>query len=328
MSGAADRLGVGIIGAGFMGRTHAAAYLVARETGLPVSLLAATGHEETAFPGSPQIVSDPHSLLSRDDIRAVSICTFTDSHVELALAALAAGKHVLLEKPVALRQSEVERLAVAARSSGLICMPAMCMRFWPGWPWLRERVRAGSFGEVLSAEFTRLSARPSWSVAFYGDVRRSGGALVDLHIHDVDFIRWCFGDPSLVTSAGSRDDVRTVYHFPGGPPAVSARGAWLPDPATSFTMRYKVRFEEAEVRFDHGDSSPLRVLRGGASEPVPLQPASAYDGEVRHFVELVLGRTTQPIATLDEAVAVAGILEAEECSLVSAGAVAPLSRPG
>jgi hypothetical protein len=59
----------------------------------------------------------------------VSICTYTDSHVELALMALARGKHVLVEKPVSLCSSEVARLVVAARNSGLICMPAMCMRF-------------------------------------------------------------------------------------------------------------------------------------------------------------------------------------------------------
>ena len=320
-------LGVGIIGAGFMGSTHAAAYLAARAAGLPVTLLAVTRHQNAAFPGNPPIVADARLLLSRPDIHAVSICTYTDSHVELALAALAARKHVLLEKPVALRQSEVETLAAVARASGLICMPAMCMRFWPGWPWLRERVVAGSFGAVLAAEFIRLSARPAWSVDFYADHRRSGGALFDLHIHDVDFIRWCFGDPLLVKSAGSRDDVSTAYHLPDGLPAVSARGAWLDDPATSFAMRYSVRFEEAEVRFDHADSSPLRLTQNGASEPVELPPASAYEGEVRHFVELALGRTAQPVATLDDAVAVTAILEAEERSLVSTGSVAPLSRP-
>jgi len=322
MSPAAGTLGVGIIGAGFMGRTHAAAYLAARAAGLPVALLAATGDQEAPFPGNPPKAPDAGSILARSDIHAVSVCTHTDSHVELALAALAAGKHVLVEKPVALRCGDVERLAAAARNSGLVCMPAMCMRFWPGWPWLRERVLAGSFGAVLAAEFTRLSARPSWSVEFYGDHRRSGAALFDLHIHDVDFIRWCFGDPSLVTSTGSREDVRTSYHLPAGPPEVSARGAWLDDPATSFVMRYSVRFEEAEVRFDHGDSSPLRVWRGGASEAVALLPASAYEGEVRHFVELVLGRTAQPVAALEEAVAVTAILEAEERSLASAGSVA------
>lgn len=326
MSPPSGGLGVGIIGAGFMGRTHAAAYLSARATGLPVTLLAATGSRESPIPGDPLHVPDARALLALDTIDAVSICTYTDSHVELALAALAAGKHVLLEKPVALTRGEVERLAGAARESGLVCMPAMCMRFWPGWPWLREQVRAGSFGAAGNAEFTRLSARPAWSTEFYSDHRRSGGALFDLHIHDVDFLRWCFGDPSLVTSAGSREDVRTSYRIPGGPAGVSARGAWLDDPATPFVMRYVVHFEEVEVRFDLDAASPLRVHRGGTSEAVTLPPATGYEGEIRHFVELVLGRVARPVATLDEAVAVTAILEAEERSLESAGSVAPSSH--
>ena len=327
MSPPGSGLGVGIIGAGLMGRTHAAAYLSAGAAGLPVTLLAVTGNRGAPIPGDPPHVHDARARLALDRIHAVSICTYPDSHVELALAALAAGKHVLLEKPVALKRSEVARLAAAARESGRVCMPAMCMRFWPGWPWLREQVLAGSFGAARNAEFTRLSARPAWSTQFYGDHRRSGGALFDLHIHDVDFLRWCFGDPSLVTSAGSREDVRTSYLIPGGPADVSARGAWLNDPATPFVMRYVVRFEEAEARFDLDAASPLRVHRGGTSEAVMLPAATGYEGEVRHFVELVLGRVARPVATLEEAVAVTAILEAEELSLESAGSVAPLSHP-
>jgi predicted dehydrogenase len=306
-----------------MGRTHASAYLAARAAGLPVTLVAATAGGDTALPGDPQILLDAPSLLARTDIHAVSICTHTDSHVELALAALAAGKHVLLEKPVALSSAKVATLAAAARDSGLVCMPAMCMRFWPGWPWLRDRVRAGSFGALLSAEFTRLSARPSWGVEFYRDRKRSGGALFDLHIHDVDFIWWCFGEPSWIQSAGGSEDVRTAYHFPAGSAQVTARGAWLEDPPAPFAMRYVIRFEAAEARFDLADSAPLRVQRGSACEAIALPPANAYEGEVRHFVELALGRAGQPVATLEDAWAVTTILEAEERSLATAGAVAP-----
>jgi predicted dehydrogenase len=119
----------------------------------------------------------------------VSICTPTDSHIELAMTALAAGRHVLVEKPVALRSAEVARLAQAAAPAGRVCMPAMCMRFWPGWEWLKERIEAGEFGRVRSATFQRVGAPPDWS-AFYGDYARSGGPLHDLHIHDADFIRF------------------------------------------------------------------------------------------------------------------------------------------
>ena len=327
MTAAAGPLGVGIIGFGFMGRTHAAGYRAAAAAGLPVALRAVTGPREVETPEGADRLPDAAAILAREDIGAVSICTYTDSHVELGLAALAAGKHVLVEKPVALRSAEVARLARGAEESGLTCMPAMCMRFWPGWPWLRDQVASGSFGAVQSAEFFRLSSRPEWGAAFYGSPARSGSALFDLHIHDVDFIRWCFGHPQAVSASGSIEDVRGSYRYPE-PERVEARGAWLPDPATRFSMRFGVRFEQADVRFDSTEAVPLSILRGGTREEVLLPAGSAYDAEVRHFVELVLGRAERPVATLEEALAVTGILEAEARCLAPGGSVAPSSPPG
>jgi predicted dehydrogenase len=143
----------------------------------------------------------------------------------------------------------------------------------------------------------------------------------------VDFIRWCFGHPALVTATGSAEDVRASYGY-SGPEPIGARGAWLADPATRFSMRYEVRFEQAEVRFDLADPAPLSIHRVGTREEVPLPAGSAYDAEVRHFVELVLGRVAEPVATLEEAQAVTGILETEARCLAGGGSVAPPSHPG
>lgn len=322
--------GLGIIGFGFMGRTHAAGYLAAQRAGLPVQLRAVVGSLDGWESGAPEGGAGrftrsltTEALLARDDIQAVSICTYTDSHVELALAALARGKHVLVEKPVSLQSSEVARLAAAARQAGLICMPAMCMRFWPGWPWLRDLVLGGELGAVRRAEFARTGARPTWGRGFYLDERRSGGALFDLHIHDVDFIRWCFGDPATVSSIGTTHDVTTRYGYADSGVAISARGAWLPDPASPFSMRYDVEFERGVVRFDLATAPKARIFRGGAIEAVALPDESAYDAEVRHFLELIGGSAERQVAPLTDAVTVTGILEAEAQSLATGRAVAP-----
>jgi predicted dehydrogenase len=313
--------GAGIIGFGFMGQAHAAGYQAARAGGLPVELRAVTGARGIVPPDGAEVMSGVDALLAREDISLVSICTPTDTHVDIATAALAAGKHILLEKPVALRSEDVMRLADVADASGRVCLPAMCMRFWPGWPWLRARVREGDLGPVRRASFTRLAARPAWGGGFYQDHARSGGALVDLHIHDVDFIRWCFGDPVGLASTGSRTDVTTTYRFPSGA-EIRARGAWLPDPSTVFTMRYEVEFEAALARFDAAAPEPLRLRHDAGEEPVPIPAANAYDLEVRHFVELAMGRSSEPVATLEEAIAVTRLLEAEAHSLEWGGSVA------
>ena len=148
-------------------------------------------------------------------MEAVSLCTPTDTHVELATLVLLAGKDVLIEKPVALEAEEIEKLAkVAQENDRAQCMPAMCMRYWPGWSWLREQVKTGCLGPVHTAHFQRIGAIPGWSQDFYHDESRSGGALTDLHIHDVDFILSTFGSPATVTTSGNRNQMMTTYALP------------------------------------------------------------------------------------------------------------------
>lgn len=331
MSQTVQSIGVGVIGLGFMGRTHCAACATARRAGLPVRLAAVCDARGAAARGGsvgnlhaagPQLeldadvfeTADPAALLARPDVDLVSICTYTDTHVALAESALRAGKHVLVEKPVALAAADVRRLAEVAQRAGRVCMPAMCMRFWPGWRWLRERIEGGEFGAVRSAVFRRLAAPPPWSREFYGDPARSGGALHDLHIHDADFVRWCFGDPLAVFSTGSRDHLTTLYRYPAGPPHVVAEGGWDHTPGFAFQMAYTVVFERATAVFQSGTAPELRLVRDGRIEPVALESATGWELEIRHLLEVLLGRAGGPDVTLADAEAVSRLLAAEQRS--------------
>jgi predicted dehydrogenase len=326
----AQSIGVGVAGLGFMGRTHLEAYRAAdtagftnrvvavcdadpaRRTGAPSSAgnLGAASAERLFDPREVAGYASPAELFADPRVELVSICTPTDTHVELALAALAAKKHVLLEKPVALDARDVQRVADAARESGRLCMPAMCMRFWPGWDWLRDAVQAGTFGAVRSAVFQRLGTRPSWSADFYANEAKSGGALFDLHVHDADFIRWCFGAPSAVVSTGGADHVTTLYRYDRGPKHVVAEGGWDHSAGFAFRMRYVVVFERATADFDYFRERRLLLARDGSSEPVPIAAGAGYEGEIRHVLGAIAGRW--PLAaTMDEAVALTRMLEAE-----------------
>ncbi|MBC7771713.1 MAG: Gfo/Idh/MocA family oxidoreductase, partial [Pyrinomonadaceae bacterium] len=260
------------------------------------------------------------------NVDALSICTQTDTHVELALAAIAAGKHVLIEKPVAVTLIEVERVAAAAKGAktrdgkALVCMPGLCMRFWPGWPFVRECVRDGRFGKVKSATFHRLGTPPRWSNEFYLDAARSGGALVDLHIHDADFIRWCFGDPESVSSVGSTNHLTTVYKYANGPGHVVAEGGWGHSPGFGFRMRYVISFEGATVDFDLARTPTVLVHRDGKSEAAEIQAKSAYQLQMEHFVGCIArpGEVEQR-ARMGDAAGVARLLERERESLEKGG---------
>jgi len=327
-------LGIGIIGFGLMGRTHASAYAMAQWTGAPCALraIAAHRHDKTARPARPagalpfatetvRWYDDAHALLADDGIHAVSICTYTDTHVELALRALAAGKHVLVEKPVALSADAIRPLIEAARMADRLCMPAMSMRFWPGWPWLRDRISDGAFGAPLEITLTRLGEQPAWS-PFYADTSRSGGALFDLHIHDVDMLVWCFGTPVSVSSSGDVMRVRTRYTFPGLSLRAEATGAWVQEPGHPFTIRYEAVFEDAIARFDLGHVPVLTLTRNGRTEPVDLPDENAYDAEVRHFIEQIARGSRDARATLEDAITATGVLETERDQLRS-GRISP-----
>jgi predicted dehydrogenase len=328
-------IGVGVIGLGFIGRMHVQAYQDATSAGFPCRLLAVCDADQSRVGGQTAAAGNlggsagrqlfdpshvrgftsPDELLAQPDIDLVSVCTWTDTHVDLAIRSLAAGKHVLVEKPVARTSAEVQRLRNTARDSGTLCMPAMCMRFWPGWDWLRDRIIDQQFGRVVSATFQRLGSVPGWGDGFYADVNRSGGAMLDLHIHDSDFIHWCFGAPEAVSSSGSLMHLTTHYTFAHGPAHVTAEGAWDLAPAAGFRMKYLVNFERATADWDLSRTPPLIVHDANGSQAIELSSLTAYDIEIRDFVNAIAQGRSDLRATLDDAVQVMKLIEAERRSL-------------
>lgn len=336
-----DSLRVGVAGLGLMGAVHVRALaklggaaLVAvadpkaeRRAGrafVPGNLSALAGDERLFDAGRVTAYEDAAAMIQREALDLVVICTPTDSHVSLASAALARGAHVLLEKPVATRSSEVERLMAAETASGRRVIPAMCMRFWPGWTWLRERVAAGSadeLGAMCSLKLTRLGSRPEWSGAFYGDDSRTGGAMFDLHVHDVDFVVWVLGCPREVISVGTRDHVTTMYRYGQASLQVVAEGGWLASAGRGFRMRFVAEFEEATAEFELGREGPVMVMRGGEKRAIELPAETAYEAQMRRVLECVAawkrGQAAPEHPTLREALEVTRVVEAEVRSLAS-----------
>jgi len=321
---------------GFMGRTHLAAYAAANAGGVANELLAVCDGNEQRRKGEPGAAGNLESapagerlfdptrvvghgnvdeFLAHPNLDLVSICTPTDSHVDLALRALSAGKHVLVEKPVAREARLIEPLLRAADSSDGLCMPAHCMRFWPGWVWLHDAIESARFGRVLSAVFQRLASVPDWSPDFYGDPERTGGALVDLHIHDADFIQWCFGTPDEVTSAGSPTHLTTIYRYAQGPPHVVAEGGWVRSPGFGIQMRYVVVFEGATAQFDFLGEPQLTLHRDGRTHAVPLPAENGYLGEVLHLLGAIEAGREELRVGVRDALLAARLLERERESL-------------
>jgi predicted dehydrogenase len=360
-------IGVGIIGLGTMGRQHIASYAAAHAAGLGNRLVAVAdtdadrraGHagprgnlETAAARGAAARAFDTtrvrayrsvDELLDDREVELVSVCSWTPAHVEHAAAALAARKHVLVEKPVALTPAGAALLAAAARDAETLCMPAMCMRFWPAWSWLQHAIVNGRFGAVRSAVFTRVAAHPALAAgaggtaagaaarAFYEDPARCGGVLFDLHVHDADFVRFCFGPPDAVLCGGGPEHFTTLYRFSRGPAAGSAHGpahvaaeaGWSADPAAPFRMRYTVAFEHATADWDLQREPALMLAHDGRHEPVMLAPGTGYDWEVRHLLAAIARGSRALIAPIDDVEPLTRLLLAEQRSLSEGVPVEP-----
>jgi len=258
------------------------------------------------------------ALLARADIDLVSICTPTDTHVDLVRAAIAARKHVLVEKPTALDANAIDALAREADAAGVLAMPAHCMRFWPAWAWMAKAVREQRYGRVKRALFRRLGARPAWSQDFYLDVARSGGAAIDLHIHDADFVRFCFGEPSDVHASGSRMHVHAKYRYSDGL-IVEAEGAWFDNPNFSFTMTARIECERGTLDFSIGRVPELTVTEASVESTIvagrdyPI--GNGYDAEVSELLAAIQSGARIAPVTLFDAAATQRLLDREMSAL-------------
>jgi predicted dehydrogenase len=286
---------VGVIGLGFMGATHAVTY-----TKLPEVRIAAVsggnaerlngdfstvgGNLALALPNIDLQAANKYAhwqeLITDSAIEAVDICLPTDLHAEVACAALAAGKHVLCEKPMALTGEQCELMLAKARETGRVLMIGHVLRFAPAYEHLREFVTFDEAGTVQSATFTRVCGVPDWS-PWLPDSNKSGGAVLDLLIHDLDQILLLFGPPRAARAKqlGDVDGVSATLLYPGGP-EVRVQGGWMPR-GTPFSMAFQVRTARALLEYGSGG---LTYTDGtGIRKPVQIPDCDPYREELSYF---------------------------------------------
>ncbi len=294
-------VGIGIVGVGFMGMIH---FLAARKSrGGRVTALSSRDPKKLAGDwrglrgnfGPPGDVMDLtgvkgypryEELLADPDIDLIDICTPTHLHADMAVAALRAGKHVLVEKAIALTAEQADLMLRTAADVGRLLMTAHVLPFVPEFAFAAEAVRGGKYGKLLGGHFKRVISRPDWS-GDIGDAAKTGGPAVDLHIHDTHFIGLIAGVPATVFSSGlaqpdgSVDYLTTQYLYGPGGPAVSCSSGAVAMKGRPFVHGYEIYLEKATVVFDGG---PLTLLtEDGGKEFPPLtgdDPLGAFTAEI------------------------------------------------
>jgi predicted dehydrogenase len=302
-----NRLRVGVIGVGTFGSLHAQVYSQAEECELIAIADVDEGRlEQVCDALGVEGHVDYRELLGRDDVDAVSICTTDELHVEPALAAAGAGKHMLIEKPLALTPAVCDTIIEAAGEAGVKLMVGHILRFDPRYYTAHQRIAQGQIGELV-----HLSARRNNA---FGSARRLAvhtSVLFFLGIHDLDFIHWCVGGmPTRVFAqavskvlADTPDTVLALLQFADGPIA-SLEASWvLPE---SHPRGLDARFDAV------GTTGALYVDGSGGSVVVAHerveQPALWYvpelfgervgilRDEILHFVRCVI-HDQQPVVS-------------------------------
>lgn len=306
---------VGVVGFGFMGRMHYRCWkalpgvkITAICEGNPKSLLAAAGGNIAGAADAIDLTdvatfTEFDTFLAAGLVDAISITLPTNLHADFSVRALQAGVSVLCEKPMALTVADCDRMIAAARSSGKHLQIGHCIRFWPEYVKAREIVRSGQHGDVRGASFRRLGSPPTWDVAnWLADEQRSGGMMLDLHIHDADYVHHLFGMPRAVSSVTdpTRGYVHTAYRYDGGP-AVAAEGSWRMSPSFGFEMSFNIALERATIVFDNTRSPSFRVCpREGEPFTPEVLSGDGYSRELAHFLAKLRGEPVEEVLTLEQ----------------------------
>lgn len=301
---------VGVAGMGMMGQFHLRAYEQIR--GASVVAIAESdpnrrkGAEriagnledargDTIDIGKLRVYDNAREMAAAPDIDVLDLCLPTPEHVPVAIAALRAGKHVLIEKPFARTAREALRAVRAAEKAQRVLMVAHCLRFWPEYLYAERLIRSGKYGRVLSASFWRLGILPQWSSRGWMIREDEGGGVpLDLQIHDLDVAQWFFGPPKAITSQGVVREGPGVVHastrleYAEGP-VVTCEASWLMPASYGFRSGFTLVFENASVVVDSSRRPVLELFPKSGKKPlVPRLPAEdAYLGELRYFINCV-----------------------------------------
>jgi predicted dehydrogenase len=200
--------------------------------------------------------TDYHDLLSDPDIDLVDICLPTDQHEEIVMESIKAGKHTLVEKPIAVDLKAADRMVNAAEKAGVQLMVAHVLPFFPEFAFARDAVLSGKYGKLRAAHFRRVIATPDWSNDM-SDFRKLGGWGVDLHIHDNHFISTLCGVPDQVFSRGALIDglvnhVHSSYVYDDPGLAVSCVSGGIAAAGLAFAHGFELYLDNATIVYGAG----------------------------------------------------------------------------
>ena len=301
-----------ILGAGTIGTIHGLASLEAPEATVK-AVWSRSPHKAqelarrvsaTAYESLEDAIADPQ-------VDAVLICTPTFLHQEHALAAIRAGKHVFCEKPLARDLASARAIAEAAAEAGVLLYVGHVVRFFPEFVRLRELILQGQVGRPAVVHMSRAASFPRGSGDWHNDLEQSGGVVLDMGLHDLDWLLWTFGPAERIYGRGLYqarlpflDYALLTLRFRSGVMA-EVECSWAE--TEGFRVHGEVAGDGGLLTYDSLNSTALQIaLRRppeappGVNVPTAYTAESPYVSQLRHFARCVLG-AEQPRVTPQEA---------------------------
>lgn len=243
--------------------------------------------------------TDFDEMIEKEEFDIIDICLPTYLHADFAVKAMEKGINVICEKPISLKEEDVERVYSTAAKNNVKFMVAQVLRFWPEYELLKEFYDTKKYGKLLSGTMIRLGGIPKWSWdGWMTDEKRSGLVPFDLHIHDLDFMVYAFGMPEVKYQYRSKrpdqDYISLCYDF--GDFSVNSEASWY---ATTypFTAEFRFQFEDAVVTNEKGkmvvycsDDTVIDLSQeaDGDTGSINLPKSNAYANEIHYFADCVI----------------------------------------
>ena len=275
------------------------------------------GEKKLDFSGVKQYAKLEEALAD-PAVEAVDLCLPTHLHEPATIAALRAGKHVLVEKPMALDGAACDRMMAESQTSGNLLMCAQVLRFWGDYQPLISGRRSGKLGNVRSALFRRRCAAPQWG-KWLQDPNKGGGGIFDLLIHDVDMCVHLFGVPEAVSATGYEfmtkgiDVITAQLHY-NGIPSVTVTGGWHHPASYPFSMEYTVTFDEATIEYSSASGKPVAVFGDDGQERTAEQAGlerpekDGFQAELEYFIQCAVANREPELCPPPESAAAVRIM--------------------
>ena len=284
---------IGVIGTGFAGSTHARASVGlsgARLTAIAAATIAEA--EPLATELGVRVAPDAAALSASEDVDLVVVASPTYLHAEHVIAAAKAGKHVFCEKPIARTLEDARAMVRACDDAGVRLAIGHVVRFFPEYRRAKELLDAGALGRAAVATLTRGTLPVGAARAWYLDPAKSGGVVLDLMLHDLDVLRWWFGEPARVygkrlAGGGAVDYALATLRYLDRP-IVQLEASWAEH--AGFRTTFEIRGDRGMLAHDSRAVAPF-VVQSPAGDanagviPAPTLRETPYRRQLRDLTE-------------------------------------------